>query len=68
MDPASGKIIASPSWPDLRVLLEKHGRLEVNTSAPASGPKSEWFHLVAGAEFLNRRAQGRTAPERSSMN
>ena len=53
MDPASGRIIASPLWPDLRTLLEAHGRLEVSTTLPAWGPKSEWFHLVAGDEFLN---------------
>ena len=53
IDPASRKIIASPLWPELRTLLEKHDRLEVNTTLPASGPKSEWLHLVAGAEFLN---------------
>ena len=53
MDPASKRILASPLWPQLRTLLEKHGRLEVNRTLPASGPKSEWFHLVAGEEFLN---------------
>ena len=53
MDPASRRIIDSPHWPMLRQLLERHDRLEVATSTPASGPKSEWFHLVAGAEFLN---------------
>ena len=53
MDPASRRIIASPLWLELRALLEKHGRLEVSTTLPASGPKSEWFHLVAGEEFLN---------------
>ena len=53
IDPASRKIIASPLWPELRTLLEKHDRLEVSTTLPASGPKSEWLHLVAGAEFLN---------------
>ena len=58
MDPAAKRVIASPHWPDLRVLLEKHGRLEVSTAAPASGPKSEWFHLVAGAEFLNPEGAG----------
>ena len=52
-DPISRKIIGSPFWPDLRKLLEKHGRLEVDASPPASGPKSEWFHLVAGPEFLD---------------
>ena len=53
MDPASKRILASPLWPELRTLLEKHGRLEVNRTLPASGPRSEWFHLVAGEEFLN---------------
>ena len=53
MDPASGRIIASPQWSELRTLLERHERLEVNKTLPASGPKSEWFHLVAGEEFLN---------------
>ena len=53
MDPASRRIIASPQWPELRTLLERHGRLEVNRTRPASGPISEWFHLVAGEEFLN---------------
>ena len=53
MDPASRRIIASPLWPDLRTLLERHGRLEVIPALPDSGPRSEWFHLVAGEEFLN---------------
>ena len=53
MDPASKKIIASPMWPMLRKLLERHDRLKVDTTSPAAGPKSEWFHLVAGEEFLN---------------
>ena len=53
MDPASRRIIASPQWSELRTLLERHERLEVNKTLPASGPKSEWFHLVAGEEFLN---------------
>ena len=53
MDPASRRIIASPQWPDLRTLLERYDRLEVNRTRPASGPISEWFHLVAGEEFLN---------------
>ena len=52
-DPISRKIIGSRAWPDLRALLEKHGRLEVNDSLQASGSRSEWFHLVAGREFLN---------------
>ena len=53
MDPASRRIIASAQWPELRTLLERHKRLEVDKTPPASGPKSEWFHLVAGEEFLN---------------
>ena len=53
MDPASRRIIASPHWSELRTLLEKYDRLEVSTTLPASGPNSEWFHLVAGEEFLN---------------
>ena len=53
MDPASKKIITSPMWPELRKLLDRYKRLEVDTTHPASGPKSEWFHLVAGEEFLN---------------
>ena len=53
MDPVSKRILASPLWPELRTLLEKRDRLEVNRTHPASGPKSEWFHLVAGEEFLN---------------
>ena len=53
MDPASKKVIASPMWPKLRGLLERYNRLKVDTTPPASGPKSEWFHLVAGEEFLN---------------
>ena len=58
MDHASRRILASPLWPALRDLLEKHHRLEVDITPPASGPRSEWFHLVAGEEFLN--------PERAS--
>ena len=50
-DPAARKIIGSPLWPDLRTLLEKYDRLEL-TGNTAAGPKSDWFHLVAGAEFL----------------
>ena len=61
-DPAAKTIFDSFWWPDLRELLERQGRLEVRDNPSASGPKSEWFHLVAGAEFLNRRsaAQGST--------
>ena len=53
MDHASRRVLESAHWPDLRTLLEKHDRLEVSTTLAASGPKSEWFHLVAGQEFLN---------------
>ena len=52
MDHAS-RVLESAHWTDLRALLERHGRLEVSTTLAASGPKSEWFHLVAGQEFLN---------------
>jgi len=50
-DPAARKIIGSPLWPDLRALLEKYDRIEMTGNA-AAGPKSDWFHLVAGTEFL----------------
>lgn len=53
MDPTSKKIITSRLWPQLRILLEKYDRLEVDTTQAASGPRLEWFHLVAGEEFLN---------------
>ena len=53
MDHASRKIFTSPSWPELRNLLTRYDRLEVSNRPAASGPKSEWFHLVAGEEFLN---------------
>ena len=59
MDPASRRIIASSLWPGLRDVLKKHDRLEEYSTSSASGPKSEWFHLVAGEEFLN--------PERASQ-
>ena len=52
-DPVSRKIIASRRWDDLRELLERYERLDVNTTHHAAGPRSEWFHLVAGEEFLN---------------
>ena len=52
-DPISRKIVGSKAWPALRALLERHERLDVDTSPSASGPNSEWFHLVAGPEFLN---------------
>ena len=51
-DPAARKILWSPLWPKLRTLLEKHGRLDI-VDKPASGPKSDWFHLVSGSEFLH---------------
>lgn len=61
-DPAARTIFDSFWWPDLRELLERHGRLEVRDNPSASGPRSEWFHLIAGAEFLNPgpAAQGST--------
>ena len=52
-DPAARTILDSPRWPDLRELLERHDRLEVRDNPSAAGPRSEWFHLKAGAEFLN---------------
>ena len=52
-DPAAKRILDSPVWPELRALLEHHERLEVQDNAKAAGPKSQWFHLVAGGEFLN---------------
>ena len=61
MDHASRKIIASPLWPELRNLLEKYNRLDVSTRAPASGPKSVWFHLVAGEELLNPVPESRNS-------
>ena len=51
-DPAARKILGSPFWPDLRELLTRHGRLEAPDNE-AAGPRSEWFHLVAGSEFLD---------------
>ena len=64
MDPASRRIIASPQWPELRTLLERYDRIEVDTTSPASGPKSEWFHLVAGEEFLNPRQSSQASTRR----
>ena len=55
-DPAARTILDSSCWPELRRLLERHGRLEVRDNPSASGPRSEWFHLVAGAEFLNPKS------------
>ena len=51
-DPAARKILRSPLWPSLRDLLKRHERLEEHDTT-AAGPRSEWYHLVAGAEFLN---------------
>ena len=51
-DPAAKSILRSPLWPDLRDLLQSHDRLEVHRNV-AAGPRSEWYHLVAGAEFLD---------------
>ena len=51
-DPAAKSILRSPLWPDLRDLLQSHDRLEVHRN-DAAGPRSEWYHLVAGAEFLD---------------
>ena len=51
-DPTSRKIVGSRAWPALKRLLEDHQRLEVVDNADAAGPKSDWFHLVAGREFL----------------
>ena len=61
-DPAARTIFDSFWWPDLRELLGRHDRLEVRDNPSASGRRSEWFHLVAGAEFLNpgSAAQGST--------
>lgn len=56
-DPAARRILGSPWWPELRGLLERHGRLELPDYPNAAGPKSEWFHLVAGAEFLDPGAK-----------
>ena len=50
-DPAA-KILSSPLWSELRTLLENHGRLHTPEMV-TSGPKAEWFHLVAGSEFLH---------------
>ena len=51
-DPPSRKILGSRHWPKLKALLQKHERLEVSDDRAASGPNSQWFHLIAGAEFL----------------
>ena len=52
-DPVARAILDSPRWQGLRELLERYGRLERPDGSSASGPKSEWYHLVAGEEFLN---------------
>ena len=51
-DPAARKILGSPLWPRLRAMLEKHNRLDI-VDKPASGPKSDWFHLTSGFDFLH---------------
>ena len=51
-DLGARKVLGSPLWPELRTFLEKHERLEI-VDKPASGPKSDWFHLVSGSEFLD---------------
>ena len=52
-DPAARRILDSPAWPRLREILQRHGRLETPDRLSAAGSKSDWFHLVAGVEFLN---------------
>ena len=64
MDHASKRIIASPLWPELCTLLEKYDRIEVSTTQPASGQISEWFHPVAGDEFLNLGQSSRASTRR----
>ena len=51
-DVAARKILLSPLWPQLRMLLEKYERLDI-VDKPASGPRSDWFHLISGSEFLD---------------
>ena len=51
-DPAAKMILHSWLWPGLRQLLTRHGRLKMLENQ-AAGPRSEWFHLVAGSEFLD---------------
>ena len=58
-DPAAKRILDSPVWPELRALLEHHKRLAVEANANAAGPKSHWFHLVAGWEFMNPQSPKR---------
>lgn len=52
-DPAARRILGSPHWDDLEKLLKRHDRLEVDDKADAAGPRSKWYHLIAGAEFLD---------------
>ena len=52
-DPAARRILGSPLWDDLEKLLKRHGRLDVDDKADAAGPRSKWYHLIAGAEFLD---------------
>ena len=51
-DYAARKILGSPLWPELRALLERHDRLDI-VDKSAAGPKSDWFHLISGADFLD---------------
>lgn len=51
-DPAARRILSSPHWNGLKDLLKRHDRLDVSANA-AAGPKSEFYHLIAGAEFLD---------------
>ena len=55
-DQAARRILDSPYWPELREILRRHKRIEIPEHLDASGPRSEWFHLVAGAEFLDAEA------------
>ena len=52
-EPTGKNITASPHWPRLRVLLEGHKRLETGVSYDTEGNRTEWFHLVAGKDFLS---------------
>ena len=51
-DPTARRILRSPCWPSLCELLIRHDRLEVHEN-DAAGPRSEWYHLVKGSEFLD---------------
>jgi len=33
-------------------LLERHDRLDI-VDKSAAGPRSDWFHLISGSEFLD---------------